>query len=116
MSEIESETIEPSEPSSSVRETPVYVSTAKPKAPLTEEELANMEKPKVLIVGAGIGGLMLGNILQKGGIPYDIYERSKEVKPLGKEKMRSCLYRFCSICIYIFFFWFLNHPTKKKLI
>lgn len=63
----------------------VYVSTAKPKAPLTEEDIANMEKPKVLIVGAGIGGLMLGNILEKGGIPYHIYERNKEVKPLGKE-------------------------------
>ncbi|KAF9367894.1 hypothetical protein CPB97_005175, partial [Podila verticillata] len=42
-----------------------------------------MKKPKVLIVGAGLGGLMLGNLLQKGGIPYDIYERAHEVKPLG---------------------------------
>ncbi|KFH66086.1 hypothetical protein MVEG_08187 [Podila verticillata NRRL 6337] len=61
----------------------VYTPTAKPKPPLTEEEWANQKKPKVLIVGAGIGGLMLGNLLQKGGVPYDIYERAKEVKSLG---------------------------------
>lgn len=65
-------------------EAAVYLSTAKPKPPLTEEEWANLEKPKVLIVGAGIGGLMLGNFLEKGGIPYAIYERAKEVKPLGR--------------------------------
>ncbi|KAG0017278.1 hypothetical protein BGZ81_010807, partial [Podila clonocystis] len=61
----------------------VYKSTAKPKEPLTAEEWANMKKPKVLIVGAGIGGLMLANLLQKGNIPFDMYERAKEVKPLG---------------------------------
>ncbi|KAG0021952.1 hypothetical protein BGZ81_008731 [Podila clonocystis] len=61
----------------------VYKSTAKPKEPLTAEEWANMKKPKVLIVGAGIGGLMLANLLQKGNVPFDIYERAKEVKPLG---------------------------------
>ncbi|KAF8979484.1 hypothetical protein BGZ52_004854 [Haplosporangium bisporale] len=64
-------------------EAAVCLSTAKPKPPLTEEEWANLEKPKVLIIGAGIGGLMLGNFLEKGGIPYAIYERAKEVKPLG---------------------------------
>ncbi|KAF9331298.1 hypothetical protein BG006_005849, partial [Podila minutissima] len=61
----------------------VYVSTAKPKPPLTPEELANMEKPKVLIVGAGIGGLTLGLLLKRGGVPFEIYERAKEVRPLG---------------------------------
>lgn len=60
-----------------------YVSTAKSKPPLTDEEWANLEKPKVLIVGAGIGGLMLGNFLQKGGIPFQIFERMDIVKPLG---------------------------------
>lgn len=58
--------------------------TAIPKPPLTSEERENLKKPKVLIVGAGIGGLTLGNLLQKGGIPYLIVERAKEVKPLGK--------------------------------
>ncbi|KAF9320555.1 hypothetical protein BG003_005738 [Podila horticola] len=42
-----------------------------------------MKKPKVLIVGAGIEGLMLGNLLHKGNIPSLIFERAKEVKPLG---------------------------------
>lgn len=41
-------------------------------------------KPKVLIVGAGIGGLTLGILLLKAGVPFEIYERTKEVKPLGK--------------------------------
>ncbi|KAG0325425.1 hypothetical protein BG004_003224 [Podila humilis] len=60
-----------------------YSATAKTKPALTEEEWANMKKPKVLIVGAGIGGLMLGQLLQKGGVPFEIFERAKEVKPLG---------------------------------
>ncbi|KAG0331369.1 hypothetical protein BG004_001696 [Podila humilis] len=61
----------------------VHTATAKPKPALTEEEWANMDKPKVLIVGAGIGGLMLGQLLHRGGIPFEIFERAKEVKPLG---------------------------------
>ncbi|KAG9069061.1 hypothetical protein KI688_009952 [Linnemannia hyalina] len=40
-------------------------------------------RPKVLIVGAGLGGLMLGILLDKIGVPYHIYERSLEVKALG---------------------------------
>ncbi|KAH7048071.1 hypothetical protein BKA57DRAFT_52073 [Linnemannia elongata] len=40
-------------------------------------------RPKVLIVGAGLGGLMLGILLDKIGVPYHIYERALEVKPLG---------------------------------
>lgn len=39
--------------------------------------------PKVLIVGAGLGGLTLGMILQKTDIPYEIIERASEVKHLG---------------------------------
>ncbi|KAF9100434.1 hypothetical protein BGX27_000407 [Mortierella sp. AM989] len=39
--------------------------------------------PEVLIVGAGIGGLMLAILLEQINIPYHIYERAKEVKPLG---------------------------------
>ncbi|KAK3830309.1 MAG: hypothetical protein J3R72DRAFT_259556 [Linnemannia gamsii] len=41
------------------------------------------EKPTVLIVGAGLGGLMLGALLEKSGIPYKIFERATAVKPLG---------------------------------
>lgn len=40
-------------------------------------------RPKVLIVGAGIGGMTLGMLLTKAGIPFDIYERAAAVKPLG---------------------------------
>ncbi|KAF9913592.1 hypothetical protein BX616_009843 [Lobosporangium transversale] len=39
--------------------------------------------PHVIIVGAGLAGLFLAILLDRQGVPYDIYERSKEVKPLG---------------------------------
>ncbi|KAG0026442.1 hypothetical protein BGZ82_009469 [Podila clonocystis] len=54
-----------------------------PKPRLTDEERENLKKPKVLIVGAGIGGLMLAILLKKGGIPFLIFERAQQVKPLG---------------------------------
>lgn len=40
--------------------------------------------PKVLIAGAGLGGLFLGILLERAGIPYEIFERSIEIRPLGK--------------------------------
>ncbi|KAG9064758.1 hypothetical protein KI688_003017 [Linnemannia hyalina] len=40
-------------------------------------------QPTVLIVGAGLGGLMLGALMEKADIPYTIIERSTTVKPLG---------------------------------
>lgn len=49
-------------------------------APSTSE----LAKPKVLIVGAGIGGLMLAFLLKKGGVPFLVLERAHEVKPLGE--------------------------------
>ncbi|KAF9906711.1 hypothetical protein EC991_000373 [Linnemannia zychae] len=39
--------------------------------------------PRVIIVGAGIGGLMTGLLLGKAGITYQIFERSSHVKALG---------------------------------
>ncbi|GJJ74506.1 hypothetical protein EMPS_06864 [Entomortierella parvispora] len=39
--------------------------------------------PNVLIVGAGIGGLFLAILLDRAGIPYQIFERAATVKPLG---------------------------------
>ncbi|KAG0304659.1 hypothetical protein BGZ98_005231 [Dissophora globulifera] len=39
--------------------------------------------PKVLISGAGLAGLFLANLLEVAGIPYAIFERAKEVLPLG---------------------------------
>ncbi|KAG0049271.1 hypothetical protein BGZ83_005912 [Gryganskiella cystojenkinii] len=38
---------------------------------------------KVMIVGAGLAGLMLAILLEKLGIDYEIFERSSEVRPLG---------------------------------
>ena len=48
-----------------------------------DRKLMYAKKPKVLIVGAGIGGLTLGMILQKTDIPYEIFERASEIKTLG---------------------------------
>ncbi|KAF9902141.1 hypothetical protein EC991_005254 [Linnemannia zychae] len=45
--------------------------------------MSKEEKPTVLIVGAGLGGLMLGALLEKSGTPYTIFERTAAVKPLG---------------------------------
>ncbi|KAG9071511.1 hypothetical protein KI688_005723 [Linnemannia hyalina] len=40
-------------------------------------------KPTVLIVGAGLGGLMLGALLEKIDVPYIIFERTSLIRPLG---------------------------------
>ncbi|KAH7058039.1 hypothetical protein BKA57DRAFT_519232 [Linnemannia elongata] len=45
--------------------------------------LVTDEPPRVLIAGAGLAGLFLGILLEKAGIPYEIFERSSEIKPLG---------------------------------
>ncbi|KAF9435169.1 hypothetical protein BGZ76_006774 [Entomortierella beljakovae] len=47
------------------------------------EHPVNSEKLEVLIVGAGISGLMLGLLLEQIGFQYRIFERASEVKPLG---------------------------------
>ncbi|KAG0245537.1 hypothetical protein B0O80DRAFT_503423 [Mortierella sp. GBAus27b] len=44
---------------------------------------SNKTQPKVLIVGAGLAGLMAGILLGRAGIPYDIFERAAEIKPIG---------------------------------
>lgn len=41
-------------------------------------------KPKVLIAGAGIGGLTLALLLHKANVPFLVLERANEIKPLGK--------------------------------
>lgn len=46
--------------------------------------MSSNDKPTVLIVGAGLGGLMLGALLEKSNVPYTIFERAAMVKPLGR--------------------------------
>ncbi|KAF9182239.1 hypothetical protein BGZ51_004857 [Haplosporangium sp. Z 767] len=46
-------------------------------------EQSNTKTAAVLIVGAGLGGLMLGALLELAGIDYCIFERAVKVKPLG---------------------------------
>ncbi|KAF9434047.1 hypothetical protein BGZ76_008646 [Entomortierella beljakovae] len=51
--------------------------------PSKMEEVISDKTPKVLISGAGISGLFLANLFEKADIPYEIFERAKEVLPLG---------------------------------
>ncbi|KAG0371855.1 hypothetical protein BGX24_001078 [Mortierella sp. AD032] len=45
--------------------------------------MSSEDKPTVLIVGAGLGGLMLAALLEKSGVPFSVFERATTVKPLG---------------------------------
>ncbi|KAF9899616.1 hypothetical protein BX616_002931 [Lobosporangium transversale] len=40
-------------------------------------------QPSVIIVGAGLGGLLLGALLERIDVPYQIFERAREIRPLG---------------------------------
>src|SRR5690349_17910793 len=42
-----------------------------------------MAYPKILIAGGGIGGLTTALSLHKAGFHVEVYESSKELKPLG---------------------------------
>lgn len=57
------------------------------KYPSQAPPLSDGKNPHVMIVGAGLAGLLLGILLDKAGIPYEIYERAKEVKPLGRHQL-----------------------------
>ncbi|KAF9429485.1 hypothetical protein BGZ76_001231 [Entomortierella beljakovae] len=59
-------------------------------------------KPKVLIVGAGIGGFMQAILLEEINIPYRIFEqRALEIRPLDTQQLLKCETRsamaFCGI-------------------
>jgi 2-polyprenyl-6-methoxyphenol hydroxylase-like FAD-dependent oxidoreductase len=43
----------------------------------------HQEPPSVLIVGAGLGGLLLAILFERSNIPYHIFERAAQVRPLG---------------------------------
>lgn len=50
---------------------------------MSSQSSKEASKPEVIIVGAGLGGLLLAQLLEQINVPYHIYERSAEVKPLG---------------------------------
>ncbi|KAG0338065.1 hypothetical protein BG000_004611 [Podila horticola] len=41
------------------------------------------EKSKVLVIGAGLGGVTLCLLLERAGVRYELFERAAQVKPLG---------------------------------
>lgn len=43
-----------------------------------------LRKPKVLISGAGVGGLALATLLHKAKVTCIVFERAHEIKPRGK--------------------------------
>jgi len=47
------------------------------------DSASHPKPPHVMIVGAGVAGLLLAALLKRAGIPFDIYERAQTVKPLG---------------------------------
>ncbi|KAI7831308.1 hypothetical protein BC939DRAFT_525334 [Gamsiella multidivaricata] len=54
---------------------------------MSEHTSADKPVPMVLIVGAGLGGLTLAMLLERINIPYHIFERATELKPLGISAM-----------------------------
>ena len=44
----------------------------------------------MIVVGAGLAGLLLGALLEKAGIEYHIFERAAKVKPLGMMTSARC--------------------------
>lgn len=49
-------------------------------------------RPKILIVGAGIGGLTLAALLQHTGYDFEIFEREHEIAPSGRRETALMLY------------------------
>ncbi|KAG0082905.1 hypothetical protein BGZ92_011258 [Podila epicladia] len=45
--------------------------------------MPNSTQPKVLIVGAGLGGLCLGILLEHAGVEFEIFEQASIFKPIG---------------------------------
>lgn len=45
--------------------------------------MGSTEERKVLIIGAGISGLLLAQILRKAGIPVEVFERDDGTRNQG---------------------------------
>jgi 2-polyprenyl-6-methoxyphenol hydroxylase-like FAD-dependent oxidoreductase len=43
----------------------------------------NCKYPHVLIIGAGLGGLVLAQLLRKKGVSYDIFESDETISSRG---------------------------------
>ncbi|KAG0337909.1 hypothetical protein BG000_004804 [Podila horticola] len=54
------------------------------------DTISSIKRPKVIIVGAGLGGVVLGALLNKAGIDFNIFERAAVVKPLGSAMAFGC--------------------------
>ncbi|KAI1311579.1 hypothetical protein EDD11_003354 [Mortierella claussenii] len=54
-----------------------------PQAPTTPPSAPTGDKPHVLIIGAGLGGLILATLFERSNIPYQIIERATQPRPLG---------------------------------
>ncbi|KAF9302672.1 hypothetical protein BGZ74_005017 [Mortierella antarctica] len=52
--------------------------------------MTSQNRPKVIIVGAGLGGVTLGLLLEHAGISYNIFERATVLKPLGSAIALGC--------------------------
>ncbi|KAF9199056.1 hypothetical protein BGZ49_010876, partial [Haplosporangium sp. Z 27] len=50
---------------------------------MSQDVPVDSPRPEVLIIGAGIGGLILAILLEQINIPFRIFERASEVKQLG---------------------------------
>ncbi|KAF9114615.1 hypothetical protein BGX27_010280 [Mortierella sp. AM989] len=50
---------------------------------MSSPHVPSHSNPKILIVGAGLGGLTLGILLEKANIDYEIFEKYSESRPLG---------------------------------
>jgi hypothetical protein len=81
--------------------------------------LVTDKPPHVLIAGAGLAGLFLGILLEEAGIPYAIFERSAEIKPLGNQLLYAIpvlcnadveVWPFCALYLtgWVFFFSTMN--------
>lgn len=84
---------------------------------------AHSARPKILIVGAGLGGLALGMILQRTDTPYEIFERAPEIKPLGiyahqctVRALQTCIsQKYYDTHIKLIFFFSVTTPTTGSI-